>query len=119
MWAGLCRRAHSLDPQGCSLSASRGSAFRHAVQQDTRKPAPSSIPSPPSILPLYSLGLANSPTLICSLARASHFGQLGSRTTGNLLDPEGEQLGLELVELLEQVGLVPAIAADSIRTSFT
>jgi hypothetical protein len=38
----------------------------------------------------------------------AHLGQLARASTGNLLDPKRCQLGLQLVELSEEVGLVPA-----------
>lgn len=37
----------------------------------------------------------------------AHSGQLGRRATDNLLDPEGEELILELGQLLAQVILRP------------
>lgn len=39
---------------------------------------------------------------------ASHLSELVGRSTGDLGDPQGSQLGLEFIELGEEVGLVPA-----------
>jgi hypothetical protein len=38
---------------------------------------------------------------------ASHLSELVGRSTGDLGDPQGSQLGLEFIELGEEVGLVP------------
>jgi hypothetical protein len=39
---------------------------------------------------------------------ASHLSELVGRSTGDLGDPQRSQLGLEFIELGEEVGLVPA-----------
>jgi hypothetical protein len=39
--------------------------------------------------------------------RSSHLGQLGGRSSSDLLNSQRRELSLELVKLLEQVGLVP------------
>lgn len=46
----------------------------------------------------------------------SHLGQLGSGTSSDLLDPEGEKLLLELNQLLGEVGLV--LGDELVSTDF-
>ena len=65
-------------------------------------------------MPIQIRIAANPPYISCSdrqdllkRKRFSHLSQLVGGTSGNLGDPQRSQLRLELIELGEEVGLVP------------